>query len=778
MAARPDVVGVLLRAGCSGACTFARVVPPQHEQRRSGARTRGRETMRSAIFLIAWCCLVGHAASAPPASNVLVVFSNSRLLPANIDVDRGLREGITSSDRRVDLFAEFLDVPAFSGESYETQTAAYFKEKYAARPPRAIVAVGVPALDFLLRRRSMMFPGVPIVHVGVDRANLESRPPLPPDAIGIPVVYDLTGTAELALRLHPNAAKLVVVTGTDRFDRDREAELRAGMAALRLDKPVEYLAGLPSADVAARLGKLQRDDIVLTPGYFVDGAGREFVPRDSVAMMAAVSGGPIYVPYATFLGTGAVGGRMPSFVEMGRESGAIVNRVLDGVSETSLQIPASIPAPAQLDWRQVRRWGIREDAIPRDAIVHFREPTFWETYRTQAIIAAAVIALQAGLIAALLIERRLRRRTAFALAESEQRISLAAHAARLSMWVWDLAHDRIWANPRLRERAGLSREIPVSFEKILETVHPADRERFNAAVREAAANDTELNVEYRVVQPGGEVRWFAARGHAADGEPHCLTGVKMDITPRKAAELQAEADRAALTHMSRVSTMGQLSAAIAHQLNQPLAAILGNAETAAKMLCREPIDTEELKEILDDIVSEDHRAADVIRRLGALYRRGEMEMSELDLNELVHETLDLVRADFMMRQVSTSIELAPSLPRVAAGRIQLQQVLLNLMLNAAHAMSEVDAARCMITIRTSVDDGKVMLCVRDRGTGIDPAHLDRVFDPFWSTKPGGIGVGLAICHAIITAHRGTLTVANNPDRGASFCFTLPVQLQG
>lgn len=735
--------------------------------------------MRSAIFLIAWCCLAATPSSAQPAFNVLLVFSNSRLLPANIEIDRGLRDVITpSAERHVDLLTEFLDAPAFSGESYEAQTATYFKKKYAERPPNVIVVVGVPALDFILRHREAMFPGVPVVHVGVDVSNrlLIAQPAA--DVVGIPVDYDLLGTVELALRLHPNPRNLIVVTGASRFGRDWEAGIRAGLAKRLPDQRVEYLAGLPSAEVAAKLQRLQGDDVVITPGYFKDGAGRGFVPRDSAAMMAAASGAPIFAPYATYLGTGVVGGLMPSFVDMGRAAGDIVNPILDGIPLSSIRIPERMPARVQLDWRQVRRWGIDERAIPRDAIIHFRESTFWEAYRTQAIIAGVVFALQMGLIIALLVERRLRRKTSRALAQSEQRLGLAAHAARLSMFMWDLAHDRIWANARLRERAGRSLEVPESFAQILRTVHPADRERLEAAVRRAAENDDELDVEYRTIQPDGEVHWFVARGRAAKGEPHCLTGVKMDITARKAAEVQADADRAALTHMSRVSTMGQLSAAIAHQLNQPLAAILGNAETGGKILCREPIDTKELKEILDDIVNEDHRAADVIRRLGALYKRGEMEMSELDLNELVHETLDLVRTEFMMRQVTAVTELAPSLPRITAGRIQLQQVLLNLMLNAADAMGGVDADERVITVRTSVDDAKVALCVSDRGTGIDPANLERVFDPFWSTKPAGIGVGLAICHAIIAAHCGTLTAGNNPDRGAMFCLALPVRAQG
>ena len=169
------------------------------------------------------------------------------------------------------------------------------------------------------------------------------------------------------------------------------------------------------------------------------------------------------------------------------------------------------------------------------------------------------------------------------------------------------------------------------------------------------ANDEELNVEYRVVQPN-QVRWFAARGRARAGQSARLRGVAIDITQRKVAELEAEQDRTALRHMTRVSLLGQLSASIAHQLNQPLASILSNAEAAQKMLRRDDVDLEELRAICDDIVTEDNRAAQVIRRLGALYKRGEREVRPVDVNELVRETLGLLHTDLVTRQVTVATD--------------------------------------------------------------------------------------------------------------------------
>jgi C4-dicarboxylate-specific signal transduction histidine kinase len=221
-------------------------------------------------------------------------------------------------------------------------------------------------------------------------------------------------------------------------------------------------------------------------------------------------------------------------------------------------------------------------------------------------------------------------------------MTLAAHAAKLSVWMWDVARDK--ARPATRARQPAS-EPPVAFDDVLEHVHPADRADLERAVQKARRTGEEIDVEYRVLGAEGDLRWIAARGRAEKGDHDRLLGVAIDVTERKRAELRAVEDRNALRHMTRVSMLGQLSASIAHQLNQPLAAILGNAEAARKMLGRENVDLDELRAICSDIVDDDNRAAEVIRRLSALYKRGDMKMEQIDLNALIVETLDLLRAE-------------------------------------------------------------------------------------------------------------------------------------
>ena len=464
---------------------------------------------------------------------------------------------------------------------------------------------------------------------------------------------------------------------------------------------------------------------------------------------------------------------MTPYEQQAREAAGLVVRLLDGATPASLDLS---PVPSSRDSglaAAATMEGRRRVAAPAGTIVKFREPTLWDRFWREISVGIAVVLLQAGLIAALLVQRRTRDRMATALEESQKRMNLAARAARLSTMVWDVARDKVRAIRLPRQSAG---ERAIAFEEVLASTHVADRDELKRAVTKAFSTGEEIDVEYRTVAADGEVYWIAARGRAEKGDGQ-LVGVAIDITERKRAEMRALEDRNALRHMTRVSMLGRLPASIAHQLNQPLAAILGNAEAARKMLACEGVDLVELREICDDIVTEDNRAAAVIRRLGALYKRGEMKMEPLDLNALIQETFDLLRAEFQIRHVTPIIDLAPKSRQLVDGEsVQLQdQVVLNLALNAADAMNRTKVEERHLVIRTEALDEEIRLFVIDNGPGIAIDHLINIFDAFWTTKPGGMGIGLAICQSIVAAHHGRITASNNPQAGATFCMTLPLQ---
>jgi signal transduction histidine kinase len=712
-------------------------------------------------------------ARAAAAQNVLVVYSHNRWLPAYAEIERGLRETLVSSpERPLEFFTESLDAPRFGGESFDRLLTTYLREKFASRPPEVIVAVSDEALSFLLRNRSTLFPGVPIVQVGVQKRHLDALRPIPSDVVGVPIEYSAVGTVEEALRWHPSLQRLVVVTGASPWDVEWTNRLHDELKQFQGRAKIEFLSALPTLELLERLRGLNGEAIVFTPGFFQDGAGRVFVPRDSVAMMAGAANAPVYAPSETYLGTGTIGGQMLSFSAMGRQGGGIADKLLRGFPPDSLELPGSLKPETHLDWREVQRWGIRPDALPADAIFHFREPTLWEQHRTLLLAILGVFLLQAALIATLLLERRKRRRTAAALDESERRMVLASNAAGLSTWIWDPARQRVWATePRFSD--GQSTVRTTDFATAMSSVYGPDRERVESAVRGALATEQEFDAEYRVVHPDGEVRWKASRGRADPGDAKLLRGVTLDINERKLAELQAVKDRTALRHMTRVSLLGQLSASIAHQLYQPLAAALSNAEAAQEMLAHDNVDLVELRAICDDIVAAEHRAADVISGIRSLFRRGELQLKPVNLNNLVDETLTLVQTDLVMRRVTPFTALMPELPVIDGDRVQLQQVLLNLVLNAADAMNVTEEHQKRLTIRTDLVGTDVRLQVTDSGPGIAEKDLKNVFDAFWSTKPDGVGIGLAVCQSIVTTHRGSLTATNNPEGGATFSATFP-----
>jgi C4-dicarboxylate-specific signal transduction histidine kinase len=241
------------------------------------------------------------------------------------------------------------------------------------------------------------------------------------------------------------------------------------------------------------------------------------------------------------------------------------------------------------------------------------------------------------------------------------------------------------------------------------------------------------------------------------------------------AELQISQQRSQLAHLSRVNTLGELSGSIAHELNQPLTAILGNAQAAELYLAQPQPDLKEVRAILKDIVADDRRAGDIIQRLRLLLKRGEVQLQPISANELVQEVMTLMRSDLISRGVTAKSELTPNLSPIQADRVSIQQVLINLLTNACDAMANTPSDDRRLTLCTQLEgDEFVLISVADNGSGVADGKLEEVFEPFFTDKPNGMGLGLSVCRTIITAHGGKLWAVNNPIRGATFYFTLPV----
>jgi len=365
-----------------------------------------------------------------------------------------------------------------------------------------------------------------------------------------------------------------------------------------------------------------------------------------------------------------------------------------------------------------------------------------------------------------------------ALRESEERMRMAAEAVNLGIWEWDLNKDEIWANNARRELLGWPASGKIALNDFVWRLHPDDRDRVQHTIDDAVHKGEDFDSEYRLILPDGIVRWMSTRGsvHFDDArKPARVLGISIDITARKQAELEAQRDRAELSHLSRVALMGEMSASIAHELNQPLAGIVSNAAAGQRFMDSGNVDHAEIRELLGDIIADGRRASDIVRGIRGMVRKEQVARRSVNLNDVVMDSVRMISPDAVLRSCELETSLDPSLRNIEADPVQLQQVLLNLVINAFDAVRDAPISKRKVVIATkSNGDGTVCVSVRDWGVGISAEMQDSVFDPFFTTKNEGLGMGLAIARSILESHGGSIAGENAEGGGARFKFVLPV----
>jgi len=367
-----------------------------------------------------------------------------------------------------------------------------------------------------------------------------------------------------------------------------------------------------------------------------------------------------------------------------------------------------------------------------------------------------------------------------ALRRSEQGLAEAQRIAHLGNWDWNIVTDELrWSDEVYRIFGLRPQEFGATYEAFLASVHPDDREAVTKAADESLVDPhTPYSIEHRVVRPDGSERMVHEHGEVTFGEtgkPVHMIGTVHDITELKRAELESYRARRELLRMERVSHMGELTASLAHELNQPLTAILSNARAALRFLQSDRLDLGELREILQDIANDDKRASDIIRGVRSMLKQEEVEQETISINDVLRDMISLFHSEAVIRNIAVEMDLADPLPLVHVDRVQIQQVILNLIMNAAEIMSHSEPEGRKIFLQTRpVDYGAVQVAVRDFGPGIVEKDLDHIFEPFFTTKRSGLGMGLSISRSIIEAHGGRIWVENNPDKGVTFYFELPV----
>jgi len=599
------------------------------------------------------CQLLGWVGTAPAADSdrprqVLLLYAESRLAPGLVAADAGVRSTISSGlGAPVDFRTEFLDLPPTRDAAYGLQLRDLLRLKYKDVHLDLIVVLAARALRSALEYRAELGPSVPIVFMGVDSpGDLE----LPGDVTGVQMTIDVMDTLGAALRLQPETRRVVVVGGTSALDKRWLAATQAAFAGAPTHLEFTYVTDLPLEAVASKLPALPNGTIAFLVAFQRDSTGRNLTSVEALERLAETSRVPIYGMASTFMGHGIVGGRLIDWEKQGTRAGELALRVLRGEKLGPVDIVTQNTNTYTFDWRQLRRWGLKENRLPPGSVILFQEPSVWERYRWPIIGALVLILLESGLIAGLVAQR--------------------------------------------------------------------------------------------------------AR--------------------RKRAEAEAVVHRGQLAHAQRVAVAGELAATLAHEINQPLGAIVSNAEAACRLVGPAEPKRTDLLDTLGDIIDDGQRASEVIRRLRAMLRTGVAEQKPCDVNGLIVEVLKFLEVDLARAEVSTELRLREGLPVVRGDAIQLQQVILNLLLNAEDAMADGHGEPRRLTVETAErTPGIVEVCVRDTGVGVKEGDLESIFKPFVTTKAQGLGMGLSISRSIVEAHGGTIRAERNPDRGLSVHVELP-----
>ena len=783
----------------------------------------GRRVLLLALLALLCCASSSPARDAKRARIVVLLFPEARLLPEILAVEGAIRPTL-DPEGAVNFYTEYLDLSRLSDTQDEQQMIALLREKYASRQVDLIMPVAFPTLRFFLKHRAALFPGVPAVFCA---ANLDAVAGLELGSAitGVRLPSEWGSTLEAALALQPATRRAVVITGTSEIDQNLQAAAAHDLARYGTRIEVAYLAGLPIARLLEEVAVLPKDSIVLFVSLLRDQAGRLFTDPEAVSLIARASSVPVYSWSETHLGHGIVGGRLASFETQGTRAAELAVRVLRGERPETLPVVDGGKTAYMFDDRELRRWGLSASRLPAGSIVRYEEVSLWSLYRWNIVGAGALVAALALLSAGLLVERTGRRRAELSLGErlrfetllAEQAATFSrvsgtdvdreieralrriadflavdwsglteysedSQTARVTHW-WmaegmdpppvALGFDEIpWSVTQLRQGETVRF---TQIEELPESEAAVDRQTYRRlGVKSQVA--IPLTVEGTVV---GALAFSAVATERTWRDEfvqrlQLLGEVFANTLSRRRAEMEGERLRQDLAHVGRVATVGELTTSLAHELTQPLTAILANAQAARRILESDGPDLAELRAIVGDIVDDDKRASEVINRLRGFLKKGTLERSSVDMGDLVGQMARLVAGDAVLRNVVTRLELAPDLPLVHGDRVQLQQVVLNLILNGLDAMRDGKPMNRTLVLRTARGDGgSVEVTVQDSGAGIEKADLDNIFEAFYTTKADGLGMGLAIVRSIVEAHGGRVGARNNPEGGASFSFTLP-----
>ena len=488
------------------------------------------------VWRLAILLMVGLAPSAsfarePLPRSVLYLDENDPGLPFAQGISAAFRAALNArSAERIAVYAENLDLVRSSGPRYEEILKTYLREKYRDRPIGVITTIGPAALTFMLRARPELWPDVPAIFASVD-PETAAQVQIPVGVTGLVRRQTVRDSVSVARALMPNLKRIALVG--DRLERQNfRRHFEEEIPLLAAEVEIIDLTGLPMVELRKRVATLPEDTVIYFTTLTFDGDRPAYISRDALVSIAEVANRPIVVDLEPNVGYGGVGGLVADPDRIGSEAARLVLRILNGESAADIPVLAGNFVRPVFDWGELRRWNVSEHRLPAGSDVLFRQPGLWEQYKWYILAAAALVVIEAAFIVALLANRR-------RLQASEDRISLAADAADLYCWEWEIPSDQVWTTGTGRNALDWRPSRPLTFEQVMERVHPDDRESMRQALQRSVEGGGDYEVDYRLVTPGVDTRWLAARGRCEfdrDGKPLRMRGVTIDITKRRQAE--------------------------------------------------------------------------------------------------------------------------------------------------------------------------------------------------------------------------------------------------
>jgi signal transduction histidine kinase len=692
----------------------------------------------------------------PRGKTVLVLHTLKAKRPWNVLFNRYFTEALQENNLTLaNLEIENLDLLQFKDANYQGIVKRQLEHKYANSPPDIIIITFASTIKFILEND--LFSDIPKIFVLPTPSGLDDVP----HSVVLPFAFEFKNNIEHALTLLPDTKSIYVVAGNGLMDRRLVSMFRDETKDFRDRVSFHYLDDLNVEELLNRLEHLPDDSFVYYLTYSLDFQGKAVITRDFSKSIGKRSNRPVFSWLDLHaLDIGILGGRVTTTRASATMSLDIVKRVFQGESVDTIK-----PEPPYVEyiyqWRELKKWNIGLRKLPPDSIIQNRPVNFFEIFKWQIVAVICLLVVESLLVFFLLINIR-KRKTAY-----KQIHEMASFAELNPAPVLRVDPDGIIVscNPASVDILGknVQKGTPLSF--VVPDLSGID---LNECIHGNMLLSKEVEIE-------GRFYLFILRG-VSDLKLLHIYG--SDITENKKQEEEAQRQREIMARVGRTTRMGQLTGSIAHEINQPLTGILSNAQAGEFMIKKGRYDEEELVEIMADIAADAKRAGEVIRNLRELYRNQKGKRQPVNINDIVNDTIKLIHSELVIQHVELTTECTSSIPMVNGNRIQIQQVLMNLIMNGNQAMSDMSREARRLHVTTANEANEVVVLVEDCGPGVDPDKIDSIFEPLATWKSGGTGMGLAISNSIIEAHGGKMLAENMPEGGARIGFVLPLLKEG